>query len=272
MASRTLFRGLTTSARACQSISTTSAASLGFTEQARTRQLPNLGEMTATARKNIDFGEKRKPRPRDSRAGKAVPRRPSGTAPAAASEADFFGSAGAEADTPITKTLADTAIARMEGRRRRQPRVAETDVGAAVSAPDGARPKRKARVERRPRDATATQLATVPVPRARPSAPGKVDHSPLGLFGGNSLLMPAARGARDAEASYWAEGMEAGAARKAEILRLAGQYTTLLPTLAASTAPADRAKSSAAWTLAMNRSVGLRRAGTAGDAVKAYLG
>ena len=156
-----------------------------------------------------------------------------------------------------------------------QPEAAIAENRRAVKAKENNK-KPKTPREKRPQRAREVQ----PAPAA--------DHSMAGLFGVQSLISPAVRGARDPERSYWAAGLEPAAgvstffgrgvtdklARKADILRLAGSYTTLLPTTSLgskSDSPAEQARHAAAWALSLNPDVSMRGAKAAEGILGQYL-
>ncbi|RXK41632.1 hypothetical protein M231_01131 [Tremella mesenterica] len=94
------------------------------------------------------------------------------------------------------------------------------------------------------------------------------------LFGKTSLISPVRRAPKDAEKNDWAKGMEPAEARRVEHLRLAGYYDSRLPSLTLPSPiqpPVQRAKSSIAWSLALNPTISARRVESAQEVVSGYL-
>jgi hypothetical protein len=63
------------------------------------------------------------------------------------------------------------------------------------------------------KDSREKTRSASPVPR-RVAVPEVYDQSEAALFGKKSLIMPALRGAREPEASFWAQGMDAAAGER----------------------------------------------------------
>jgi hypothetical protein len=121
------------------------------------------------------------------------------------SETDFF----AGSDLPV----------RARGRNLEQVDMSLTDL-AHLAGPAGRQDRGQGRKNtaessrggkgRGSKDSREKTRNASPVPR-RVAVPEVYDQSEAALFGKKSLLMPGLRGAREPEASFWAQGMDAAA-------------------------------------------------------------
>ncbi|CAD6586184.1 MAG: hypothetical protein TREMPRED_004349 [Tremellales sp. Tagirdzhanova-0007] len=137
----------------------------------------------------------------------------------------------------------------------------------------------RARSARSPR--LDSPRAERPIIRREPRPPppaAKIDQSWDTLFGPDSMITPVPRIREDSHRGVWAKGLDPGEARRHATLAVAGAYAHVLPKLplpsdpSVASKPVARAKSTIAWSLAMNRSCTLGAAKSGEEVVARFVG